>query len=862
MDEKKFVQTTVEEVSALDPVSTLDYNEKIDDITVSVSNWISHDREAVIARILESDDMDDLANEDADFIIDKMETMDPAEAIEILREAEDYHSNDINFPALTLEKIRNLLEGPKAYDDNESLYDLDLRLEASMMKFYSPYPEVRSVCRPTDDPSLPVETFRSYLVGIIWVAVGAFVNQLMSYRRPSFTLSSQVIQILIYPSGKFLQYVLPKRQIGVGRFKFHLNPGPWSQKEQLFATIVTNVGAQEAVFMSYMPTMRLSMFYNQTWMTYGFSIIMGLSCQFFGYGMSGCLRRYAVYPVKAVWPTVLPVLQLNRTLCTVEQKKTLNGWTITKYKLFFILLWASLIYFFVPDYLFEGLSTFNWMTWIAPNNKNLAFVTGSLIGAGFNPIVTFDWSVINYSSCLVVPFYVTANRFFGCVMGGIVLLILYYTNYKYTAYMPPNTSSVFDRFGESYNTSRVLVNGRFDLDSYIAYSPPYVSAGQLMYQATAYLIYTFAFVYIFITEWSTIKEAIIGFYQGLRYRKKSTYERYTDPISVLMRQYPEVPDWWYLILLAISIVFGIIAVACYPAETPVWVVIVAILVTIALLIPFIVLYSTTGYFMSINNLGTILGGYMVPGSGLACIFTRTFAYGVDERSETVVGDLKLAHYGKIPPRAVFRGQVLATIIMIFITSGAVEMLITGSEDFCSWTNPSKFVCTFAHTLYADSLLMGVIGPHRTFDQLYPTFKWAFLIGACISAPIYVARKYSMRYTRYFHPVIFLGGIIRYGSTYNLSYYTEGFYASFIFMYYLRTRYLAWWSKYNYIISSGLTAGVAFGGILIFLALQYHPKTLDWWGNSISDAGIDGAGDATLKGLPEIGYFGLEPGSWS
>ncbi|KAK9386481.1 hypothetical protein V1515DRAFT_604750, partial [Lipomyces mesembrius] len=48
------------------------------------------------------------------------------------------------------------------------------------------------------------------------------------------------------------------------------------------------------------------------------------------------------------------------------------------------------------------------------------------------------------------------------------------------------------------------------------------------------------------------------------------------------------------------------------------------------------------------------------------------------------------------------------------------------------------------------------------------------------------------------PVLILNGIARWGSTDNLSYYTPGFYLSLMFMYYIR-RYLAWWTKHNYIL---------------------------------------------------------------
>ncbi|KAK9318943.1 OPT oligopeptide transporter protein-domain-containing protein [Lipomyces orientalis] len=820
-----------------------------------------HEREAIMGRIGGSDDMADILAEDADYIIEKMATMDAIEALEVLRDALNYHGDDINFPVKTLRRIEALLNGVEYYGLGEIMYDLDLRLEACLMKYHSPYPEVRSVCSPVDDPTLPVETFRAYVIGLAWVAVGSFINQIMNFRQPSISLSAKVIQILIYPCGELLARLLPAWRVPLGPMSFDLNPGPWNFKKQMLATIIANVGAQAANFNYYGPTIMLSMFYGQTWINYGFIVLMGFCCQFFALGLAGVLRRWAVYPSKAVWPTILPTLQLNRTLLLPDTKKKINNWTISKYKLFWIVMWGTLVYFFIPDYLFTSLSSFNWMTWIAPQNKHLAFITGSYIGLGINPISTFDWSVIDGSAPLVVPFYTVANRYLGTIVAAITLLLMYYTNYKYTAYMPPNTSNVYDRFGKAYNVSRVLSHGKFDEQLYRTYSPPYISAGQLMYQSACYAVYTFGFAYVFLSEWRTVKEALVGFYRSLKDRKVSNYESYKDPISVMMREYKEVPDWWFLIILAISVIVGCLAINYYPTTTPVYVIVVATLVAVGLIIPFMVLYSSTGFFMSMNNLSTILGGYMVPGNGIAPIFTRIFGYSLDQQGETFVGDQKLAHYAKIPPRAVFRAQVIASIVQIFVTSGAMQYLVKGLPDFCSMTNAARFTCPFAHELYADTLLMGVVGPRRTLDFLYPTMKYAFLIGAILAFPCFAVRKYFPNQFRYFHPVLFLGGFQRWGAQYNLAYYTPGFYVSAFFMYYVRRRHLAWWAKYNYILSCALTAGVAFGGILIFLALQYHPKKLVWWGNTVSRAGIDGAGTATLKAIPPGGYFGLREGSW-
>ncbi|KAK9250503.1 OPT oligopeptide transporter protein-domain-containing protein [Lipomyces tetrasporus] len=62
-----------------------------------------------------------------------------------------------------------------------------------------------------------------------------------------------------------------------------------------------------------------------------------------------------------------------------------------------------------------------------------------------------------------------------------------------------------------------------------------------------------------------------------------------------MAKYPEVPDWWYICILLISLAFGIIAVQCWPTETPSWSIIVIILVCMVLVVPSAVIYSVTGF---------------------------------------------------------------------------------------------------------------------------------------------------------------------------------------------------------------------------------------------------------------------------
>jgi hypothetical protein len=50
-----------------------------------------------------------------------------------------------------------------------------------------------------------------------------------------------VIQILLFPCAKFLEWLLPDWGITLFGVRHSLNPGPWTFKEQMFATITYNI---------------------------------------------------------------------------------------------------------------------------------------------------------------------------------------------------------------------------------------------------------------------------------------------------------------------------------------------------------------------------------------------------------------------------------------------------------------------------------------------------------------------------------------------------------------------------------------------------------------------------------------------
>lgn len=845
----------------------------------------------------------------ATFMLEKIASMLVEEALEVLKLYLKEHDEDVNIPTDEydfIEKLYNLAPDYLANPDfvaKDSTLDLDekkvnvttkekestsdcettstdeeanvfeihdwnlqIRTEAVMIAYHSPYPEVRSVTNPYDDFHLPVETFRVYFLGIIWTALGAFVNQFFAERQPGISLRASVVQLLLYPSGMLMARVLPHKTLRFWKWSINLNPGPWNYKEQMLATIFFSVSAGTPYVSFNIHVQRLSHYYNNQWADWGYQILLILATNFMGFGFAGIIRKFAVYPVRAMWPTILPTLALNRALLMPEKKSNINGWTLSRYKFFFIFFLASFFHFWFPNYLFEALSYFNWLSWIAPENFTLNLVTGFISGLGMNPLPTFDWNIINWNLALTIPFYSQINQYIGTLLGFFIIIAMYYTNFHWTAYLPINTSTLYNNKGFRYEVEDV-VNERslFVKEKYEEIGPPFYSAANLLVYGAFISLYPFAFIYEVTLNYKPMWHALKHLGGSFKNFRKSTFEGFSDPHTIMMKKYGEVADWVFLLVLVVSIVLAIICVQVYPAETPVWGIFFALGINFVFLIPLTAIYSTTGFQFGLKVLVQIIVGYAIPGNGLALNFIKALGFNINGQAQNYITDQKMGHYVKIPPRALFRCQMLSVFISSFISLAVMNFMIDNVENYCTPESRQKFLCPQSNVFFSASVLWGVIGPRRVFGGLYPILQWCFLLGALLAIPCILFKKYApKKLTKYFQPSLIIGGMLIY-APYNLSYYTSGVYASIAFMLIIRKRYQAWWEKYNYVLSGALDAGVAFSSIIIFFAVQYDEKDINWWGNTVSYQGIEGgAGQQTLYNATEHapeGYFGPRVGSF-
>ncbi|KAK3175805.1 oligopeptide transporter 6 [Lecanicillium sp. MT-2017a] len=877
-----------------------------------------------IATRFGDDGPDGLApRDDIQRVMDKVDQLSIDDAKTILQDILKDHEYDYNFAETTRQKMEALLEGP-GEGQKEVDWRLEIKTEAALNKFYSPYPEVRAVTTPDDDPDMTCETIRAHLLGYIWAVIAQFTNTLFVSRFPSISITSQVAQMLLYPCGLAWAYVFPDWGFNFRGKRISLNPGPWTYKEQMLSTIIINVGLGTAYVFYNIQTQTI--FYHDKWLTPGYEILLVLSTQMMGLGFAGMMRRFVVYPIEAIWPSILPTVALNRALLVPESRETIHGWRLTRYQWFFLAFGIMFIYFWIPDYLFTGLSTFAWMCWIAPNNFKLNLITGSQQGLGFNPIPTFDWNVINYIAYpLQAPFFATMQQFAGSLIAAMVIIGLYFTNNSGTAYLPINSSGIFNNTGGSYEIEKIIIPGTTIVNetAYQAYSPAFYSAGNLMVYGAFFAFYPLTMVFICLDAWKPLLKAfksmfasavsfvkrlitmtgnIIGciftgrFQEASRHVVKMTsvdesiYDGFDDPLANLMRHYPEVPDWWFLIIALISFIFAIIILTKWTElATPVWSIFFVIGLNLAFLIPMSYLYAISGTTEGLNVVTELIVGYALPGHPEALMFVKAYGYNINGQTDNYVGDQKMGYYGKIPPRAMYRGQITSAFITALVCYATINFVDTSIEGICTPDQPQKFTCVATSVVFfSASVVWGALGPKRIFNQIYPTIKYCFLFGFLLGLAWWTVKRSGPKirnaarsvlpsglfkvvnaalfvpisWLKHVHPSLIFNGMLLW-APYNLSYWWGGVYVSFAFMWYMKRYKTAWWEKYNYVTSAALTAGVAFSAIIIFFAVEWKTVDVNWWGNSINSKTMDGGGgNAPLvlrTEMPPKGYFG--PGTW-
>ncbi|KZP16460.1 small oligopeptide transporter [Athelia psychrophila] len=710
---------------------------------------------------------------------------------------------------------------------------------AGVLEDDSPYPEVRSAVANTDDPSIPVATIRSCVLGMIWAVLIAGLNQFFFFRYPTVNISSIVAQLLSFPIGRAWAKYMPNVKI----FGMSLNPGPFSIKEHVFVTICATVGGASAYATDIIAVQRV--YYDQMH-NFSYQWLLVVSTQLIGFSIGGIARRFLVTPPSMIWPTNLVTCALFNTLHAQQYAGMGKRAGISRERFFFYCFIGGFCWYFFPGYIFRALGYFSWVTWIAPDNVPVNQMFGYVHGMGMS-IITFDWSQIAYiGSPLATPWWAEANVAFGFVLFyWIITPALYYTNTWYAEYMPISSRTSFDNTGSSYNVTAIInADASLNVAAYEAYSPLYLSTTFAMFYGLGFASITATFVH-----------ALLFFRKQIWTQSRRSIDEHPDIHARLMSKYKQVPEWYYGIILVVTFVIGIISIEVWHTQFPVWAYVIALLISFLYVIPIGMIEAITNQKIGLNIITELIIGYMLPGRPIAMMLFKTYGYITMLQALQFTSDYKLAHYMKIPPRTMFWGQVFATLFAATAQLGVQAWMFTNIPDMCSTTQKDGFICPNTEVFGTASIIWGVIGPARVFSpgQLYYSLCFFFLVGAITPAIAYmISLKWPKSWIRYVNfPVIYAG--TAFSPPASAVNYVPWAIVGFIFQYVIRRRHPSWWTKYNYVLSAAMDSGVAVSIVVIFFCLQYPQngaigaKTLAlWWGNTVPFSNADSKGTPMIE----------------
>ena len=711
----------------------------------------------------------------------------------------------------------------------------------------SPYPEVRASVPSTDDPTIPQNTVRAWVIGMIMATIGSALNMLFSLHSPSIVLSSFVTTILAWPIGKAWERWIPNAPL-FGRFGGPpLNPGPFNLKEHTLIQIMANVsfGGGSAYATDIFLAMNNYFGKHFGW---GFEIVAILATQCIGFSLAGLVRNVLVNPPSMIWPSNL-VTSTFLTNLHVNENHIANGWRISRLKFFLIVFIAGFCYYWLPGFLFQALSYFAWVTWIKPNNVVVNQVFGASTGLGLIPL-TFDWNQIaGYVGSPLVP---PIGTIFSILLSMIFIFwvavpAVHYSNVWYGKYLPISDSSSYDRFQQTYNVSRIVKPDlSFDKEAYKQYSPLYLSA-------------TFAISYgmSFASNAATIVHAALFHGKQIKNAFKILDKEDEDVHNRLMKEYKEIPWWWYMAVFLVFFALAIVTVRAWDTQMPIWALIFALIIAFVFLIPIGIIYAITNMSVGLNVITEFIIGYILPGKPIAMMFFKTFGYITNSQAVTYASDMKMGHYMKLAPRLVFSAQFIATLWSCIVQVCVLKWAQGNISNICTLHQKSHFTCPGARVFFNAAIIWGVIGPQRMFSsgQMYNKVLYFFLIGALTPlANWLILKKWPNSPVKYLHwPVFFSGtGSIPPATPYNYGAFCM---VGIAFGYFVKKKWFHWWSKYNYSLSAALDIGLAWSSLIIFFSLQLTNKSAPkWWGNDVINT-VEYNGEAIQKMLPEGESFG-------
>ena len=193
--------------------------------------------------------------------------------------------------------------------------------------------------------------------------------------------------------------ILPTKRFNTFGYIWSLNPGPFSIKEHVCITVIASLVDSDGIYSNYV-VLTQHIFYSQT-TPMGYQILLSLGSQTLSFCVGGLLHPFVVWPSSMIWPAILGNCVFFNTLH--KNSSNHDKGHMTHKCLFYIAVAGSFAWYWLPGYIFTGLSMFNWVCWITPKNVVINSLFGTNTGLGMT-FLTFDWGIISsFGNPLITP---------------------------------------------------------------------------------------------------------------------------------------------------------------------------------------------------------------------------------------------------------------------------------------------------------------------------------------------------------------------------------------------------------------------------------------------------------------------------
>jgi OPT family oligopeptide transporter len=409
-------------------------------------------------------------------------------------------------------------------------------------------------------------------------------------------------------------------------------------------------------------------------------ILLIFASQCLGYGVAGLLRKTLVYPTKMLYPANLP---LNSLLETLHGEKSQVK---KKLRVFYIGFICLFFWEFFPEYIMPvltGVSIFCLTKRDSMVFTNLFGGSNGNEGLGLLS-VSFDWQYIG-STPLWLPLQTLCNNLVGYFLCIAVFMGVYYGNVWNAKQFPFLSQLLFTEKSNSthyvqYNQTAIL-NSRMEVDRTLIGKQglPYFASTFASYILSTNLAITATFTHMLLwnfddisSAWAfasvaNLKHAINPKAWNWRFWKtadastNSSDNNETDPHYRLMLAYKDSPNYWYGLVLVISVLLGLIVLYATNSTLPWWGFLIACALSSVCILFFGAQTAITGFAFNVQPVIQMLGGYLMPGKPVANMYFVLFGYNSVSQAQLLLKDLKFAQYAHLAPRCTFTMQMVRTI---------------------------------------------------------------------------------------------------------------------------------------------------------------------------------------------------------